>query len=69
MADIQFLDITPNMMVCPFRTQVTVGQHLTEEGIPEQYQLTMFPECQYKLCPYFNDNGKDNTEKCLRSII
>ena len=68
MADtVEVLNILTNTMVCPFRTEVTAGQHLNEDGIPEQYQLTKFPECQYKLCPFYNEEGKDNTERCLKS--
>lgn len=67
MTEISTLDIVSNILVCPFRTEVTAGQHLNEDGIPEQYQLTKFPECQYKLCPFFNVDGKDNTEKCFKA--
>ncbi len=67
MTEISTLDIISNILVCPFRTEVMVGQHLNEDGVPEQYQLTKFPECQYKLCPFFNADGKDNTEKCFKA--
>lgn len=53
-------------VVCPFRTNVFVGQHLNESGVPEQYQLTTFPECQYAACPFYNPEGKDAYEKCYR---
>ena len=59
--------IQNNNMVCPFRTNVVAGQHLNELGIPEQYQLTTFPECQYASCPFYNSEGKDNTEKCFKA--
>lgn len=66
MNDVNVLDVLSNTVVCPFRTEVTVGQRLNEEGVPEQYQLTKFPECQYRLCPFYNDSGKNTSEKCDR---
>ena len=68
MADnIEVLDTHHNYMVCPFRTEVTAGQHLNSLGVPEQYQLTKFPECQYIQCPFFNADGKDNNERCYKA--
>lgn len=68
MAEINTIDILSNTLVCPFRTEVIMSQRLNNEGIPEQYQLTKFPECQYKLCPFFNPDGKNNNEKCFKSV-
>ena len=68
MSDINSLDIIKNLIVCPFRTEVRVGQRLNEEGEPEQYQITLFPECQYTMCPYYNSKGKTNNEKCFRAV-
>ena len=68
MAEINTIDVVSNMLVCPFRTEVMIGQRLNDEGVPEQYQLTRFPECQYKLCPFFNPDGKNNNERCFKSV-
>lgn len=72
MAEITTLNILTNeetKMVCPFRTEVVVGQRLNIEGVPEQYQITTFPECQYRLCPFYNSTGKDVSERCFKSVM
>ena len=69
LSELNTLDIMSNMVVCPFRTEVMVGQRLNEDGVPEQYQLTKFPECQYRLCPFYNEKGKDTSEKCYRATM
>lgn len=66
---IEVLDILSNTTVCPFRTEVRMGQRLNEDGVPEQYQITLFPECQYRLCPFFNEEGKNNSERCYRATM
>lgn len=72
MAEITNLNVLTNeeiKMVCPFRTEVVVGQRLNVEGVPEQYQITTFPECQYRACPFYNPTGKDINEKCFKSVM
>lgn len=66
MEDFKILE--SNRVVCPFRTYIKIGQQLNENNVPEQYQLTVFPECQYSQCPFYNSDGKNASEKCFKCI-
>lgn len=55
-----------NEMVCPFRTEIIGGQRLNENMEPEQFQRTLFPPCQYNLCPFYNNEATDNSMRCNR---
>ena len=49
-------------MVCPFRTLTKL--------VPNQFnaadQVVEYPECQYALCPYFNNELTNNSTRCRR---
>lgn len=51
-------------LVCPFRTETKL--------VPNEYnaanQIVLFPECQYEVCPFYNNSAHNNTERCLRSL-
>lgn len=51
------------LLVCPFRSYTTTVQ----EGM-EVRQHVMYPECQYLMCPYYDEKGKSNTDRCLRAL-
>ena len=53
--------------VCPFRSEVRVFQTFDENNLPIQNQITLFPECQYEDCPFYNPEATSNNERCSKA--
>ena len=57
-----------NKLVCPFRTEAIAGQRLNDSGEPESFQTTLFPECQYDMCPFYNSKWTTNEDRCNKAV-
>ena len=55
-------------LVCPFRTEVIGGQRLNDNGEAEAFQTTIFPECQYDKCPFYNSKWTNNEDRCNKAV-
>lgn len=66
--ELAFENIT-NEMVCPFRSESYVDVRMSESGTAIQFQRTIYPPCQYGLCPFYNHEGRTNNERCTRADI